>query len=249
MVSQPATPNPPAQTGAPASQSVASGNAPGQSPSGPASPSAVVTVPLFGGKRGGKTRQDGLVPGSLEAIEADKKKDRERKAAARAVAAKLVAPPPLPAAAPGMVAAPVPPPAGAEPVSVNSAVETVATWTADDLREVFDELVPAAEEELTGRLLKKAQTANLPEKLVKEIGKDSAWSSTTKKALVIGGSSVSAKYLNKSGISSEYKSEVVLALALTRIATSHLKMSRRLDALILEQRKANLAAQAEAAKK
>jgi len=249
MDSKLSTPPSSAPTGAPASQSVASGNAPGQSPIGTASPSAVVTVPLFGGKRGGKERRDGLVPGSPEALEADRKKDRDRKAAARAVAAKMVEPPPLPPAAPGMVAAPVPPPAGQSPLSVNSGVEAVASWTADDLREVFEELVPATEEELTGRLTKKAQTANLPEKLVKEIGKDSAWSATTKKALVIGGSSVSAKYLNKSGISSEYKAEVVLALALTRIATSHLKTSRRLDALILEQRKANIAAQAEAAKK
>jgi hypothetical protein len=54
----------------------------------------------FGGHvGGGKRRADGLVAGSAEAIEADKKKDAERKRLARAAKTNSTLPPPLPRAA------------------------------------------------------------------------------------------------------------------------------------------------------
>ena len=60
-----------------------------------ASPAAKVTAPLFGGFRGGRKRKDGLAPGSPEAIEADREKDRVRKERQRS---RQVEPPALPAA-------------------------------------------------------------------------------------------------------------------------------------------------------
>lgn len=52
---------------------------------------------LFGGHRGGgKKRADGLVAGSPEAVEADKKKDRDRKNLANAAKRSAPLPPPLP---------------------------------------------------------------------------------------------------------------------------------------------------------
>jgi hypothetical protein len=65
----------------------------------PIPPAKNSSAPLFGGhKGGGKKRLDGLVAGSPEAVEADRKKDAERKRLARAEKRNSETPPPLPPA-------------------------------------------------------------------------------------------------------------------------------------------------------
>lgn len=65
----------------------------------PVAAAARESVALFGGHRGGgKKRADGLVAGSKEAVEADRKADAERKRLARAEKKIAALPPPLPSA-------------------------------------------------------------------------------------------------------------------------------------------------------
>src|SRR5579872_2301004 len=59
-------------------------------------PHASATAAKHGGLRGGKKRDDGLVPGSPEALEADKKKDAERKRKEREEAKRATDPAPIP---------------------------------------------------------------------------------------------------------------------------------------------------------
>ena len=87
-----------------------------------ASPAAAVTAPLFGGFRGGRKRKDGLAPGSSEAIEADREKDRLRKERQRS---RSVEPPALPAAGAAGVAGQAQAAAGA--VGVGNAKVTKVT--------------------------------------------------------------------------------------------------------------------------
>jgi len=65
----------------------------------PPAPGAKVTAPLFGGYRGGRKRKDGLVPGSPEALAADREKDRLRKERQREREGAAAEPPPLPGVA------------------------------------------------------------------------------------------------------------------------------------------------------
>src|SRR5438128_831714 len=138
-----ATGGPPAQPMAPQPVAAQTGNV-------PAASHAAQSVPRFGGNRGGQARADGLPPGSPEAKEADKKKDRERKQADRKARA-VAQPAPLPSAdsngASAMPATPGSPgPGVAAPVV---AAAPVVPWTAEMLKPLTDELIAAAEE---GRL-------------------------------------------------------------------------------------------------
>src|SRR5258707_9089158 len=100
---------PPGGPGSAAAQPVASGSAGNKPAAPPTAVSAAASAPLFGGNRGGKKRLDGLAPGSPEAIEADRKKDAERKRTRREAVQRVAEPPPLPSAgapAPGANLAP-----------------------------------------------------------------------------------------------------------------------------------------------
>lgn len=231
----------PVANGSPTPPPVETPKQPGQSQGNSAPGSAMATVPQFGGNRGGKARRDNLVPGSPEAIAADREKERLKKQRQRA-AKRAENPPVLPSKlseTPSPAAgAPPAPPSGETVGSIDSGLTTVA-WTPDDLREIFVELVPTAEQELVGRITRKAATAKLPAPLLKEIEQDARWGETTKKGIILGGSGTCAKWLNKAGVSAEYKAEVVLALSILRLGTNHLRISRRLDDLIREQQKLN----------
>jgi hypothetical protein len=105
-------------------------------------------------------------------------------------------------------------------------------WEADMLAPIWLELVPTVEAAAVSQLTFKANRARLPIELIKEIEADAAWNPTAKKAILKAGPEVSAKWLNKTGISAEYQYEVVLAVAAMSIASSHLMLCRRLDELI-----------------
>src|SRR5262245_14939824 len=137
---------PASPAGAPAPAPVAP--QPASAPPGkpPVKTSALASVPDFGGNRGGRGRKDGLAPGSSQATEADKKKDRERKQTARAAAAKLVEPPPLPSALQGGVDTTAAQP-GSEPLGGTAAPGApVVPWDPATLRPLFEELIEAIEE-------------------------------------------------------------------------------------------------------
>src|SRR5579862_2754249 len=93
---QPTTP-PPGAPGGPAPAPVGNGNPANKAGVAPVPTHAAASVPLYGGNRGGKKRRDGLVPGSPEALEADRKADRDRKQQERDSKRRLAPQPALPA--------------------------------------------------------------------------------------------------------------------------------------------------------
>src|SRR4051812_5498640 len=132
-------------TGAP--QPIPTATLPGPAQPVPLAASAQQSVPKFGGNRGGKARTDGLAPGSPEALEADKKKDRERKQAARKTIS-VAEPPALPAAGQKGVYSVPPSPGSAVPGTsgpVAQAAPAPVPWQPETLKPLFDQLVATCE--------------------------------------------------------------------------------------------------------
>lgn len=235
----PATPGP-----APADQktpgAVASGNAPGSKGAAPAAGAplvpAVSSMPLFGGFRGGRKRKDGLKPGSPEAIQADRNKDAKRKRDERAALSAAAQPSPLPAAVVNLTSPPAvgpgPAPVGALAPGPGVEMSAFVPWDGKALLPVFEQAIPLAEELALRAVVKKARSARLPEKVLDEIEKDSAWPMRSKKLLEESSAQLAAKYLNKGGISAEYQPEIVFGVALCAVVAGHAKVLRRLDKLI-----------------
>lgn len=213
----------PQSPAAPPVAPVSAPNPPGAAPAGNAAALAV----KFGGNKGGRPRKDGLVPGSAEAILADRDKDAARKRDNRAQARTLLAlsqaqSPAGPAdgrAGPGT--APVP---GQNP----------HPWDPGLVAPVFEQVLPALEKFLSARLAAKASRAKLPGDLVKEIEKDAAFPAPAKAAIVTTGPICVAKWLNRSGIGAENAPEVILATAVASIAASQFMLAARLDNLVKE---------------
>ena len=149
---------------------------------GPGSGPANSAPALFGGHRGGgKKRTDGLVAGSPEAAEADKKKDRERKNSANT--SKRVAP--LPPALPGAGAS-APDPAlalvpGAAPVpGAVAGVPLVAgvlfvPWSTKLLEKPAKLLTKITDRIRCWSLMKRVRKLGLTPEQEKEIAADLKW--------------------------------------------------------------------------
>lgn len=212
-VSKPPTPAPGDK---PASQPVA-GVSPANAPATPAvTPSAKETAPKFGGLRGGKKREDGLVPGSEKAIQADKEADAKRKRDERA-AKREADPAALPAAGAG--------------VGANAGGQAMP-WDAGMLKPLFDQIIPTAERLSIKQITSLAEKAKLPGEIIHEIEKDAAWNECAKTALQISAPQVAAKWLNKSGVSAEHQPEVVLGTAVASIIGGQFLLIRRMKELI-----------------
>jgi hypothetical protein len=174
-----------------------------------------------------------LVPGSPEAVEADRKKDRLRKKQAR-----QADPAPLPSARPGeAVSVSSSPPPGGLGTQLVPAPAPLVPWTAEAVQPVVDQFLPAAETMMVNQIARKAVRARLPQEIVAEIKKDAAWPADARRALQSTGGALGAKYLNKLGISAEYGPEIAFVTAVSRIAAGHVLLLRRLNLLI---RKANV---------
>jgi hypothetical protein len=187
----------------------------------------MASVPGFGGNRGGKKRADGLPPGSPQALEADRKKDRERKQAQRV----LAEPPPLPSAGPGL-ANPAPAAPGGEVPGGGPAGPPPVPWEPQLVKEFTDELIEAAEAGRVEKFTGKARNAKIPERVVREIGTDSRFPASIKKSLQISTPRVAAKWLNKAGVSAEYADEVAFIGSLGALFIQGRKLSAKLDKLI-----------------
>ena len=168
--------------GATAAQPVASGQPPVVAP-GQSSVVVPVAKPPFGGNAGKKKREDGLKPGSPEAIAADKDADAKRKRDARAAVRAATPPPPLPASSaplseslPDQTSASLSPDAG--PV-----VDPVVSWTPTDFRDCAPQLVELAEAWRVDVRTKQATAGKLPAKVVQKIAADAAFPPGSRKAL------------------------------------------------------------------
>ena len=191
----------------------------------------MASVPAFGGNRGGKKRADGLPPGSPQALAADKEKDRLRKQALREAAAKLAEPPPLPSAIPGL-ANPTAPASPGEVPGADAASPPPIPWEPALIREFTDELIEAAEDGRVQKITGKAREARIPERVVKEISNDAHYPASAKKSLQISTPRVTAKWLNKAGVSAEYADELAFVTSLGAIFIQGRKLSQKLDKLI-----------------
>jgi len=184
-------------------------------------------APKHGGLRAGRRRLDGLIPGSPEALEADRKKDRERKARRR------LDPAPLPSSRNGR-----PGPAALEIVSPQAGPmasvpldppSSFIPWDPKALEPLFAQLIPAAESLDVRSLVERAEKAKLPQDLVRRIEVDGRWNPLSKKGLELSCPQLAAKWLNYFGISSENSPEIATAIAACAILAARTMLIRRID--------------------
>jgi len=215
-------------TGAPANPGGAppvAGNGQAAAPAA-AAPTAKSSAPKFGGLRGGRKRKDGLVPGSPEAVEADRVADAQRKRDQRS-ALRQADPPPIPAAS-----GPAETPAGDLGTVPGAQGPAPVPWDPSMLAPLFLQLIPTAEKLTVKQITDRCTKAHLPGEIIEDIKKDAAWNPVAKKAIEVSAPAVAAKWLNKSGVSSEHQHEVILVTAVSSILAGHVMVLRRLDKLV-----------------
>lgn len=209
---------------APIAPAVAGAVSPGPAAPTALGPGAGFTAVKHGGLRGGKPRKDGLVPGSAEAQQADRKKDKLRKRAERGD------PPALPSAGP----VESPPEATAAPLGAVPGPEgaPVVPWLAEDLKEASDLLVDVVEEIRADAFESKCIEAHIPAVTVKELLADRKWPDKPKTGVQRALARVSAKWLNRFHVPSGAQDELILVgCAAALIKHDHAAM-KRLDELI-----------------
>jgi hypothetical protein len=198
---------------------------------------------LFGGNawKKGATRRDGLRPGSPEAVEADRKKDRERKRAkiaeARAAQPAPVLPArPLGAPAPatvvaGLPGAPTPPGGDLAALPGIEGLPSLA-WLTKDVAPLASELLNVGEELAMRPVAAKAKKARLPRELVAEILTEAKWPDKAKKMISDGAAEIAAMQLNKAEVPVAARPYMQLGMGAAMIAAGHMKILKRLDELI-----------------
>lgn len=227
-VAPPAPGVPGVSTGSAPAGVVASVKPPVETPRLHSSNDASQTVPLFGGHRGGKKRADGLVNGSPEAIEADKRKNAERMRLARAKAAELRPVAPLPSREPGMVDAP----ATTIPVMDGLPGDAVLQWTAEDFRQVAVDCVELAEAWRVDAHVQHAKAGKLPRPVVEEIGRDAAFPRGTKNSLSNSSPATLAKAFNAMNVPIALKSVITTAPALVYVIIRDFQLQSKIERLI-----------------
>jgi len=212
-----------------------------------ASQPAAATVPAYGGLRGGRRRSDGLVPGSPEAEEADRRKARARMARARARRRKTgqEEPPPLPSMAvpvdaldTATVSARADEPGGPSPGVLDQTAPQ--PWQPEALQPLCDQLLAAVEEGRLSAFIARCTEAGLSQRLVKEIEQDARFPRAAKVLLSRSLPRLAAKYLNRAGLSAAWEDEVAVLSGII-ILVQH---DRRLQARLAELIAAHRAAQA-----
>ena len=209
----------------------------GQTPTAPRPVPAQESVAQYGGLRGGRAREDGLVPGSAEAIKADRDKDAKRKRDQR-VAKKAAEPAPLPSAAPGVPGpAPTPgaPVAGLPGAPLSAPVSV--PWLPQDCQGLNDQVVALTEGYMVRSVTEKATEAKLDKDFVKELSNDSQFPPEAREGLKKSGPAVWSHLFNWIGLPSGLKDPIVLAPAITQIVVHHFQVLNRLDAYIADLKK------------
>lgn len=155
----------------------------------PASPVA------FGGNPTGRTRKDGLKPGSPEAAEADRKRNAERMASKRA-AEKSAAPPPV-----------LPPPAPSSAVLSDPGAKTIPVvdgfsepspvdWLSEDFKQVAPDTIDLLEQWRVADKISLAEEGKLSAPVIRQIEKDAAFPGAAKRSLQTSSPAALAKLFN-----------------------------------------------------
>jgi hypothetical protein len=197
---------------------------------------------LFGGHRGGKKTLSGFPVGSPQHREWQLKRDRDRKARAAAAAAPAALPAkPVTGSAPVLSSPGTPAPGAILPpgspvvaLPLGENLEQPVAWDAKELREFIGEVAPMIEELLIRAKLRKLERANIPPELAAQIVKDaeSGWPKKARAMLEKSLSTLSAKYLNESGISPELQPAIGLVAGVGIIAASEVSFHKRMDKVI-----------------
>ena len=200
---------------------------------------AAGSVPLFGGHRGGgKKRYDGLPAGSPEAIEANKKKDRERKKVSNDAKRVAALPAPLPAA--GAVA--TAPPAGAAvalgdggmplPVPAPAAGPVVA-WSARLLEKPARLLTRILDRFRQMDIFRRLDKTNLPPALKAEIKADAAWKEDARNDFAGALAECATVELNRRNVGAQNAHWINLGMSGGELALAHFALCDRIDKLVL----------------
>lgn len=183
----------------------------------------------------GKPRKDNLVPGSPEAIKADREAARLAKQKQRARNRAQVVPPPLPARthtpSPALVDqthAQIPD--GASPVRVEDA--EMVPWLSEDLSGPLLDTLELVEEADKFSIETKLQQAHLSPENVREVMRDAVWPERAKRGLSKYGAGALAKGLNALGLSAKHRDVALIVPSLAFLITDRIKLHKRLDALI-----------------
>lgn len=194
---------------------------------------------MFGGHRGGgKQRADGLPAGSAEAKEADKKKDRERKAAEYTRKRAAVLPPALPAAG---VVAPAPP-AGASgavadggmPLPAVAAVAgPVVAWNARLLEKPARLLTRILDRFRQMDIFRRLDKTSLPPALKAEIKADAAWKEDARNDFAGALAECATVELNRRAVGAQNAHWINLGMSGGELALAHFALCDRIDKLVL----------------
>lgn len=110
------------------------------------------------------------------------------------------------------------------------------------LQELTDGIVDALEERRVEKFTAKAKQAELPDKLIREVGHDAQYPVIGKKGLKVALPQVGCKLANKAGISAEHLPEVILGKALVLNFIHGRRLEAKLDKLIAQNEAAKEAA-------
>ena len=220
-------------TGTPPLETVADANA--ASENGRPLATAETLVIAKGGNKGGRPRDDGLVPGSEEAKAADRDKDAKRKRNERAAARDAQLPPTLPSAnasAPQSATVPTGPVAG-------DAIPPVDLWTAQDLVGVVDQGIPLAEAWRVREFTELCIEGKLPERVVQKIASDAKFPDISKQSLRASLPALLAKLFNQFRVPIAMKGCITAVPALGYLIVRDIQLKQEVREMIAEEAKRN----------
>ena len=207
----------------------------------PGSPGGKNPVPpakkLFGGNVGKKQRADGLAPGSPEALQADRDADAKRKRDARAAARAAEPPAALPAVPPPAVESLGSTPAPAADALGTGAALPVAGWAAQDFRECAGELIELAESWRVDEHTKNALAGKLPAVVVEKIKGRASFPAGSKRSLRESSPETLARMFNALSVPTMFKPYVSAFPALVYIVVRDLQTGAEIKRLVKENEK------------
>lgn len=197
----------------------------------PASPVA------FGGNPTGRTRKDGLKPGSPEAADADRKRNAERMAQKRA-AEKSAAPPPV-----------LPPPAPSSAVLSDSGAKTIPVadgfmepasvdWMAEDFKQVAPDTIDLLEQWRVADKISLAEEGKLTAPVIRQIEKDAAFPAPAKRSLQTSSPAAIAKLFNALRVPVALKSYITTCPTLLYLIVRDMQQRSEIRKLIEASRSA-----------
>lgn len=201
--------------------------------------------PLFGGNVGGRPLPPGMRRGSPEHLQLQRDKDAQRKRDARVAKAAALPPPPLPpSTAPVSESVAGAPDAAAMSLGGEDSFAAVE-WLAADFDACSPEIVELLEAWAVESNTSLAAEGGLPEKVVRQIERDSAFPKGSKDSLRRTSPAMLAKFANAVKLPVTLKPYISGIPSVAIIAIGQFKLRSEIRRLIEEDRKLKAAAKSE----